>query len=254
MYSSKFNYRYGMYFTMSKLKIGTKGIPNKGFTLVEMAIVLIILGLLLGGLLSSLSAQFEYKSRNSAEQSIENIKEALMGYALVNGYLPCPDGALVPTGVEGVRDANGRCPAFDGTLPWQTLNVDRTDAWERYFRYSVTNTFSNSGIGTGAKFSLSSVGGITVKSDSVQLTNSAAAVIVSHGSNGYGAKNTTQVSPANNLPNPTGLDESENMDLDLVFVSHTSTPQGSANEFDDIVSWISPNILYSRMVAAGKLP
>ncbi len=55
----------------------------------------------------------------------------------------------------------------------------------------------------------------------------------------------------------TGADEAENpnpnsTDNDRVFVSHT--PTGSPNEFDDLVVWISPNILINRMVAAGKLP
>jgi hypothetical protein len=26
------------------------------------------------------------------------------------------------------------------------------------------------------------------------------------------------------------------------------------NEFDDLVTWISPNILYNRLIAAGRLP
>jgi len=34
---------------------------------------------------------------------------------------------------------------------------------------------------------------------------------------------------------------------------HTITPPGP-NEFDDLVTWISPNILYSRLIAAGRLP
>jgi hypothetical protein len=34
-----------------------------------------------------------------------------------------------------------------------------------------------------------------------------------------------------------------------VFVSHNPTPT-----FDDLVIWISPNVLINRMVSAGKLP
>lgn len=227
---------------------------NKGFTLVEMAIVLIIFGILLGGLLTSLSAQTEQKSRNSTEQSIESIKEALIGYALVNGYLPCPDSNLIPTGIEGARDVNGWCLTSEGTLPWLALSINRTDAYERYFRYRVSSPFSSSGLGAGFKFSLSSTGDIKVKSDIGSLTNSAVAVIISHGGNGFGAKNTLQVTPNNDMIAPTGADELENTDTDVTFVSHTPTPKNSGNEFDDVVGWISSNVLFNRMVAANKLP
>ncbi len=231
--------------------------PYHGFTLVEMAVVLVIVGLLLAGLLGPLSAQMEQKSRNSTEQSIANIKEALFGYALFNGYLPCPDSNPVPTGIEGGRNANGACLVSEGTLPWQTLAVERTDAWGRYFRYRVTPAFSNSGIGLGVKFSLSSTGSITINSDVGQFTTSAVAVVVSHGPNGFGGINTTQATPANQMAVPpvSATDELENSNgLNSTYVSHTPTPVGSANEFDDVVVWISPNILFNRMVAAGKLP
>lgn len=227
---------------------------QRGFTLLEMAVVLIIVGFLLGGLLISLSAQMEMKSRNTTEQSIDNIKEAILGFSLINGYLPCPDSSAVPTGVEGARDVNGGCLVLEGTLPWQTLAVARTDAWEKYFRYRVTSAFANSGSGSGIKFGLGSTGNITIKSDVGQFTTTAVAVVVSHGGNGFGAKNMTQTSPDNDMPMPTGADELENTDKNNIFVSHTPTPRNSGNEFDDLVTWISPNVLFNRMVAAGKLP
>ena len=71
------------------------------------------------------------------------------------------------------------------------------------------------------------------------LTNNAVAVIYSVGKNTVAA----------------GIDEAANLNSDQVFVSHVPTPAGAPNgEFDDIVTWISPNILYNRMVTAGKLP
>ena len=42
---------------------------------------------------------------------------------------------------------------------------------------------------------------------------------------------------------------------DRVFVSKVkSGGPGAANEFDDVVTWISPPILFNRMIAAGQLP
>ena len=53
----------------------------------------------------------------------------------------------------------------------------------------------------------------------------------------------------------TGLDEAANLDGNRVFVSHTPAQDTATNgEFDDLMIWLSPNILFNRMVAAGKLP
>ncbi len=46
-------------------------------------------------------------------------------------------------------------------------------------------------------------------------------------------------------------DEAANLNNDQVFIYHnrTSNPQ-----FDDIATWLSSGVLYSRMVNAGRLP
>ena len=50
-------------------------------------------------------------------------------------------------------------------------------------------------------------------------------------------------------------DEKANLDNNAVFISHTPTPiDAPAGEFDDVVIWLSPNILYGQMVNAGQLP
>jgi hypothetical protein len=52
-----------------------------------------------------------------------------------------------------------------------------------------------------------------------------------------------------------GADEAANLNGDQVFVSRVRTSLGAAGgEFDDIVTWLSENVLYNRMVAAGQLP
>jgi hypothetical protein len=71
-------------------------------------------------------------------------------------------------------------------------------------------------------------------------------VIYSTGKNGgYGGTG------ADELANP----NSNSANNDRVFVSHLPTVSTSANgEFDDIVIWLSPNLLFGNMVAAGRLP
>jgi prepilin-type N-terminal cleavage/methylation domain-containing protein len=223
---------------------------KKGFTLIEMAIVLIIVGLLLAGLFTSVRTQFELRRTEETRIVLEEAKEALMGYALANKFLPCPDTNAIPIGTEGPRVAD-ECLPLEGVLPWQVLGVRGIDAWGRYIRYRVSSNFSNN----VNFFIISDTGDIRVNSDTGTLTTSAIAVLVSHGANGFGGRNTTQASPANQMPAPTGVDELENANgLNLTYMSHTPTQQGSANEFDDSVGWISSTILVNRMVAAGQLP
>jgi hypothetical protein len=74
-----------------------------------------------------------------------------------------------------------------------------------------------------------------------KLTDKIPALVYSLGKNGgYGG---------------TGLDEAANLDGNRVFVSHAPAPAAATNgEYDDLMIWLSPNILFNRMVAAGKLP
>lgn len=128
-----------------------KPIYSKGFTLVEMAVVLVIIGLVLSGLLVSLSAQVEQKNFNENETTIDNIKEALLGYAMANGRFPCP-AATPATGITAVEafagggsPSNGMCAQFyNGFVPAITLGLSPTntsgyilDGWNNPIRYAV---------------------------------------------------------------------------------------------------------------------
>ena len=56
-------------------------------------------------------------------------------------------------------------------------------------------------------------------------------------------------------PNVIPPSESTYVAADPVFISHEPAPIDAPNgEFDDIVVWLSPNILFNRMIAAGRLP
>jgi hypothetical protein len=78
------------------------------------------------------------------------------------------------------------------------------------------------------------------------------AVVLSHGKNGYGSTDDQGVVAAVPIPN---IDESTNTTNSTTFVTQVPTVAGTpGGEYDDIVTWISPNILFSNMVAAGRLP
>ncbi|HVS27361.1 MAG TPA: prepilin-type N-terminal cleavage/methylation domain-containing protein [Burkholderiales bacterium] len=235
-----------------------------GFTLIELAVVLFILTLLLSSLLVPLGTQINQSNINTTQKSLDDVKEALIGFALANGYLPCPDKTSGPTtgpndtpndGAEDV--AGGLCVTQEGNVPWSTLGVGSADVWGNRLRYRVVPAFAQRP--PGATFSLSSSANLrlcTTAACTTTLTssapNGAPAVILSHGKNGLGAINS--VTGAAN-PAPSSADELENTNSDTTFVSRAATDIGAgAGEFDDIVAWLSTNILLNRMVAAGKLP
>lgn len=236
-----------------------------GFSLIEMAFVLIIVTLLLGGLLVPFATQVEQKRIAETQKAMEEIKEALMGYALRmpagTPYLPCPD--TDNDGVEQPR-AGGDCPIDEGNLPWATLGVGSQDAWGNRFHYRVTAGFSRSG-----GFGLGSNGNINIClatpaaaacPANTSIASNVPTVVVSYGKNGYGALSSNSAGARNIAP--TSPDELANQPGQNIFVSRPivppSNPCGGVGqplcEFDDQVIWLSTNVLFNRMVAAGRLP
>ena len=239
---------------------------RQGFSLIEMAFVLVIVTLLLGGLLVPFTTQVEQKRIAETQKAMEEIKEALLGYAVANGRLPCP--VLGPTSGDAPPPP---CANLAGFLPYSTLGVNRADAWGRLYRYAVSTDFTTTfalptyNISTGA--CLTSCATITVQTrDSsgvtVALTSKAVAAVISFGKNGYGgysADGDAMKALTNTSPDE---DEYTNATNGSKFFSRiqmgprSPCKDGTSNpcEFDDLVTWLSPNVLFNRMVAAGKLP
>jgi type II secretory pathway pseudopilin PulG len=202
-----------------------------------MAVVLVIVGLLVAGLLLPLSAQIDQRNYNETQRELAEIRDALLGFALSNAaadgkpYLPCPD-----TNGDGFEDrAAGLCVNIVGVIPWATLSLGRLDRWGNPYLYRVTQGFANSNLG----FTLGTPRDIEIRSAAAGpiVAVNVPAVIVSKGKTGAGA----------------GADELENSDGDTVFVDRTQT-NVAANAYDDAVIWLPAAILFNRMVAAGRLP
>ena len=227
---------------------------QRGFTLVEISIVLVIVGLLIGGMMAPLSAQLEQKKGNDTRQAMELAREALFGYALRNGYLPCP----AISAVNGLEDRTGSaCNKRYGYLPWATLGVARLDGWNRILGYTVTPAFADSVV----LFTLKTPRDITVagrdsEGRSVPLTdnNDIPAALISFGRNGYGATSDQNTRLADSGAG--NDDEKTNLRSGTLLISRDATdnPRAPGGAYDDVVLWMSPNILYHRMVAAQRLP
>ena len=103
-------------------------IRQRGFTLLEMAVVLVIVGLLLGGLLNSLGALQAHQREEQTRHDLEEIREALITFAVVNKRLPCPAApatadTVVGAGLERVPTVAGCTGGASGVLPWATLGL-----------------------------------------------------------------------------------------------------------------------------------
>lgn len=231
---------------------------NGGFTLVELAIVLVIVALLVGGMLISLSTSRDLANEKETQKQLVSINEALLGFAAAQQRLPCP-AAPATTGIESPVGGGACTNNYTGFVPAITLGITPTnaqgyaiDAWGNPIRYAVTlantNAFTTtSGLKTAWAIGLpapdlrvcNTAENIAANDCPAadQLTNSAVAVIFSSGRNGGAA--------------PAAADELANWTTsnDRVFVNATPSPT-----FDDLVAWLSPNILYNRLIAAGRLP
>lgn len=108
---------------------------SKGFTLLEIAIVMVIIGILAGGGVSLMKMLTERRARNAAADYLQQVRSALISYAANNGRLPWADG-----NGDGTSDSG----TANGTLPYLTLQIAPADAYKRSLRYETnTNLVSN---------------------------------------------------------------------------------------------------------------
>src|SRR5690348_8544103 len=100
---------------------------KSGFTLVELAMVLFISGLLLVSLMYTLSASSEQRAREETSRRLEQARELLLTFAQAKGRLPCP-ATLASAGDESPA-AGGVCTQYyAGYLPGRALGMQGLDA------------------------------------------------------------------------------------------------------------------------------
>jgi prepilin-type N-terminal cleavage/methylation domain-containing protein len=109
---------------------------SRGFTLVELSIVMVIFALMMGGIMMTLSAQRDTQQRAKTIALLTDATDTLKGYAAANGRVPCP--SITAIGVES--PAGGTCTQAAGFYPI-TLGIDATDAWGRPLRYAVATSY-----------------------------------------------------------------------------------------------------------------
>ncbi|MCK6413159.1 MAG: prepilin-type N-terminal cleavage/methylation domain-containing protein [Azonexus sp.] len=209
-----------------------------GFSLIELAIALVVIALLLGALLPLQGARREIAARQEAQQLLEQVRDSLLGFTLAHGRLPCP----AAPGGDGRED----CGREHGILPWSTLALPARDPWGQSLSYYADPRFTHPvSDPLSSSIALDSNGNARIKAArdaGGDLADKLPLVVVCHGQRGGGAWRDERQIPASSG------DEAENADADLIFVHRDPAP-----DFDDLLLWIGPAILKSRLAAVGRL-
>jgi prepilin-type N-terminal cleavage/methylation domain-containing protein len=246
----------------------------RGFTLAELAVVMMIVALLLGSMMYTLSVQLEQRAIEETRSRLEAARQLLLSFAIVNGRLPCPATAA-SLGAEAPLGGGTCTTPYGGFLPAMTIGYQVVDAggyaidsWQNRIRYAVSAAPLTGCVGGSAlphftnKTNLQQNGITCQPNDLVVCKSSTGITGTGCGPAANALTNQTvvvaiiySIGKNGNLPCGTCVDEAANTNGDQVFVSHTLAPAGApGGEFDDQMAWITVGELYGRMISAGVLP
>jgi type II secretory pathway pseudopilin PulG len=225
-----------------------------GFTLVEVAIVVLIAGLLLVPFLKGLEIWNERQAIKTTRENIKEVHLALSRYVAANNRLPCPGVASLPdsdpnfgasvdcntaAAGPGLSIVPGEQPGTQvviGAVPFRELSIPAdvvSDAWGGRMTYAVTRNLATTPPPPG---------GFNQNAGAIRFINETGGdvidpgrglyALISHGRSGEGG-----YSKAGGVLRgacPSGTPESENCDFaNAVFRTMNITEASGASYFDD---------------------
>ena len=118
-------------------------VKASGFTLIEMAVVMVIVGILISITATILPTMIQSAKIKKARAVLEKFDYAMEGYISATGRCPCPD--TDNDGLENRNDSgtvddasDDTCTAYTGSLPYLTLGLSSgNDNWQNPVIYGV---------------------------------------------------------------------------------------------------------------------
>ena len=248
--------------------------PQRGFTLVELAISMVILGLVLTGFALALSQQVQQRQLTDTRTALQQANDAIVAFVVANGRLPCP--AVVGSNGQESMAGIGACTAAAGFLPAVSLGLPNLDGngllndgwadgsthdnagvldYPRAIRYSVAllagNALTMASLGGATR---ATVGATLAANNGLFVCRSSAGIVAAGNRCGANANalglNVVAViwsqGPTGNDALGNSADEKQNSSqLGAPAVPRTfimRDPAGAAapaGRFDDVVSWVS---------------
>ncbi len=227
----------------------------RGFTLIEMAIVLVVIGLVVGGGITAVGPIIQGAKVSETRSRLDALEAALTLYAIQYSCLPCPaanagDGTAQFTGAAS--GCGTGCTSVRGVVPWQTLGLSRADGSDPFgtrISYEVTAALVVAGSMNRSGTTYTPLGTVIVTTAAAApITSTAAYVLVSHGPNRhYGYLETTGTL----IPAVGGSTvEDDNQTTDNTYFQDDFKMDPGATYFDDIVRWRSKQFIV-QLCGAG---
>ena len=110
---------------------------SSGMTLIELAVVLAVVGLMAGAIVPLARSYFQDRIRTQISTRLDEDRNALLSFWDTRQVLPCPD-----TTGDGQADCSGSGNVLYGTLPFADLGVPPNDGTARPVYYAVLTQFT----------------------------------------------------------------------------------------------------------------
>ena len=234
---------------------------QRGYSLVELAIVMLVIGVLSRAAIVPIHAGFDQANRAATQKQLRIVKQAVIGYLVTTGTLPCP---LVPLiSIDAGYEQDTPCLRSVGGLPAARLGIqgaindhgELLDSWGQPLVYAVS-LFSHSSRGDPSlpdwtsQGELAAVGVHALDADLVLCLHAVAATCSQRE---LRAEKVAWVALSLGADISVRGDQLENQDNDEVFVSRLSSVT-RGQEFDDLLSWSSRSELVYWLLQSSWFP